>query len=144
MKTKLLTASVFALGIAAGSAGLSLINSATAQNQMDHSKMGHDMMGQMMGGMMNMEMKGDQGESSKAYFAANMKMHTDMNIEFTGNADVDFAKGMIPHHQGAIDMAKIVLQYGKDPEIRKLAEGIVAAQEGEIKFMTEWLAKNGG
>jgi uncharacterized protein (DUF305 family) len=106
---------------------------------MDHSKMGHDMMG-----MMNMEMKGDQGESSKAYFAANSKMHEGMNIEFTGNADVDFAKGMIPHHQGAIDMAKIVLQYGKDAEIRKLAEGVIAAQEGEIKFMTEWLAKNGG
>ncbi|MGL4489018.1 MAG: CopM family metallochaperone, partial [Rhizobiaceae bacterium] len=56
--------------------------------------------------------------------------------------DVDFAKGMIPHHQGAVDMAKIVLQYGKDADLRKLAEGVVSTQESEIKFMTEWLAKN--
>ena len=138
MNTKLFTAAVFALGIVAGSAGLSLLSPATAQDsgQMDHSKMGHDMM--MMG-----EPKGDQGESSKAFAKANMVMHGGMDIEFTGNTDVDFAKGMIPHHQGAIDMAKIVLQYGKDPEIRKLAEGIIGAQEGEIKLMTEWLAKNG-
>ena len=108
MNTKLFTAAVFALGIVAGSAGLSLLSPATAQDsgQMDHSKMGHDMM--MMG-----EPKGDQGESSKAFAKANMVMHGGMDIEFTGNADVDFAKGMIPHHQGAIDMAKIVLQYGQ-------------------------------
>ena len=56
-----------------------------------------------------------------------------------GNADVDFIKGMIPHHQGAIDMAKVVLEKGKDPEIKKLAEGIVKAQESEIKLMNDWL-----
>ncbi len=50
---------------------------------------------------------------------------------------------MIPHHQGAIDMAKVVLQYGKNPEIRTLAEAIVKDQEGEIAFMNEWLAKKG-
>jgi uncharacterized protein (DUF305 family) len=50
----------------------------------------------------------------------------------TGNADQDFVASMIPHHQGAIDMAKVELQYGKDPMLRKLAEGIVAAQEKEI------------
>ena len=70
-------------------------------------------------------------------------MHKDMDIAFTGDADADFARGMIPHHQGAIDMAKIVLQYGKDPEIRKLAQDVVNAQEAEIKFMREWLAKRG-
>lgn len=106
-------------------------------SQMDHSQMGHDM--SAMG-----TPKGDQGESSKAYAKANADMHTGMDIAFTGNADVDFAKGMIPHHQGAIDMAKIVLQFGKDAEIRKLAEDIVKAQEGEIAFMKNWLAKNGG
>jgi uncharacterized protein (DUF305 family) len=80
-------------------------------------------------------------EVVKAYRAANDKMHRDMNITFTGNADRDFVAGMIPHHQGAIDMARVVLAHGKDPEIRKLAEEIIKAQEGEIAWMKAWLAK---
>lgn len=77
-----------------------------------------------------------------AYQAANDKMHEDMAMSFTGNPDVDFAKGMIPHHEGAIAMAEIVLQYGEDEEIRQLAEEIIAAQESEIAFLKEWLDKN--
>jgi len=69
------------------------------------------------------------------------KMHKAMTeVKVTGDADVDFVAGMIPHHQGAIDMAKVVLEKGKDPEIKKLAEGIIKAQESEIKLMNEWLA----
>jgi uncharacterized protein (DUF305 family) len=51
---------------------------------------------------------------------------------------------MNAHHQGAIDMARIVLDHGDDPEVKKLAESIIAAQEGEITWMTAWLEKNGG
>lgn len=81
--------------------------------------------------------------SSLAFQAANEKMHRDMDIPLTGNADVDFARGMIPHHQGAIDMARIALDHGADPEIRTLAEEIIAAQETEIAFLKSWLAKRG-
>ncbi|ACP24195.1 hypothetical protein NGR_c03990 [Sinorhizobium fredii NGR234] len=82
--------------------------------------------------------------SSRAFAEANAKMHKDMDIDFTGNADVDFVRGMIAHHQGAIDMAKVELEYGKDEAIRKLAETIIKVQEGEIKMMKEWLAGHGG
>jgi hypothetical protein len=87
--------------------------------------------------------KGDQSAASLAFGAVNAKMHRDMDIAFTGDADADFARGMIPHHQGAVDMAKIVLAFGKDPEVRKLAEDIVKSQEAEIAFMREWLKKRG-
>jgi uncharacterized protein (DUF305 family) len=81
--------------------------------------------------------------ATTAFKAANMKMHKDMDIAFSGNADADFVRGMIPHHQGAIDMAKIQLAHGKDPELRKLAETIIADQEKEIAQMRDWLKKNG-
>lgn len=81
--------------------------------------------------------------STVAYEAAAARMHKDMTIPYTGNADVDFAKGMIPHHQGAIDMARIVLEYGKDPELKKLAQEIVQAQEKEIAVLNSWLKTKG-
>jgi uncharacterized protein (DUF305 family) len=98
----------------------------------DHSKMGHGA---------SPAAAGDTA-STKAFKAANDKMHAGMNIPFSGNADVDFVKGMLPHHQGAVDMAKIVLQHGKDPALKKLARDIIKAQDKEIAFMNRWLAKN--
>ena len=108
---------------------------AIAQDHSTHKAMQHDAMAGP---------KGDQSASSKAFAEANAKMHKDMSIEFTGKADQDFVRGMIAHHQGAIDMAKVELEYGKDPDMRKLAEAIIVAQEGEIKDMKAWLEKNGG
>lgn len=89
-------------------------------------------------------MMGDKGPSSMAFMDANDRMHQGMAIAFTGNADVDFIRGMIPHHQGAVDMARIVLEHGADPDVKVFAEAIIAAQEAEIAWMQDWLAKNGG
>lgn len=58
-----------------------------------------------------------------------------------GDPDHDFIAMMIPHHQGAIDMAKALLLYGRDPELRNLGQGIITAQQNEIKIMEGWLKK---
>jgi uncharacterized protein (DUF305 family) len=79
--------------------------------------------------------------ATAAYRAANLAMHEAMDIEFSDDADIDFARGMIGHHQGAIDMARIVLEHGKDPELRQLAEGVIEAQEAEIAFLRDWLVQ---
>lgn len=84
----------------------------------------------------------NEGDARSAFEAANAAMHENMAVELTGDADVDFARSMIPHHQGAIDMARIVLEHGDDPEMRALAEEIVEAQEAEIAMMREWLDRN--
>jgi len=64
--------------------------------------------------------------------------------EYTGDADKDFVSHMIPHHQGAIEMAEVELKYGKDPELKRLAKNIINAQHDEIGFMQRWQAKHGG
>lgn len=84
------------------------------------------------------------GPADAAFQAAMDRMHQDMvAVATTGDPDVDFARAMIPHHQGAIDMAKAVIAHGKDPEIKRLAEEVVSAQEREIAQMNEWLLKQG-
>ena len=111
--------------------------------QMPMMKMMQQMHEKMMGGGMAMQPKGDTGPSSQAFNGIAAKMHQDMAITFSGNADVDFVKDMIPLQQGAVDMAKTALAFGKDPEVKKIAEGIVSAQEAEINWMKEWLKKQG-
>jgi uncharacterized protein (DUF305 family) len=90
----------------------------------------------------DMAPKDSDAASTKAYKEAHAKMMHDMHQTYTGNADIDFMNGMIPHHQGAIDMAKVLLKYGKDAQTRKLAKQIIADQEKEIALMQAWLRRN--
>jgi uncharacterized protein (DUF305 family) len=74
-------------------------------------------------------------ESFTSLMRAMERMNNDMNIAPSGDPDRDFAAMMIPHHQGAIDMAKIELQFGKSPVLRRLAQGIIVEQLQEIEVM---------
>jgi uncharacterized protein (DUF305 family) len=122
---------------------------AAAAGPMDHSAMGHggmqggepgEMMGMMgMGGMDLNSMPEHVQENMRKMMITMPAMHDGMMNE---DADVAFACGMIAHHQGAIDMAEVLLEHGEDPLMRALAEEIIAAQVSEIEQMTTWLADN--
>ena len=92
--------------------------------------------------MMMMTAPDGASEATRGFVDAMNKMSMAMAADFTGNADRDFIVGMIPHHQGALDAAKVVLAHGKDPEVRAFAESVIAAQEQEINWMQDWLARH--
>ena len=83
-----------------------------------------------------------EAPSSRAYMLGMEKMNRDMGAAMTGDADRDFVSMMIPHHQGAIDMAKVELQFGRNPMLRQMSEEIIKAQEAEIAEMKAWQAQN--
>jgi uncharacterized protein (DUF305 family) len=118
------------------------------QSSMGHGGMHGDQDGGMAPGIMDMMgMGGMDLEAMPEHVQENMRkmmitmpaMHEGMMNE---DADVAFACGMIAHHQGAIDMAEVLLEHGDDPQMRALAEEIIAAQVGEIEQMNTWLAEN--
>jgi uncharacterized protein (DUF305 family) len=109
--------------------------------------MGGGMMGGQMGGMPpqggmgGMAMAGGStSEASNAYMDAMKKMDAPMMTALqAADPDVAFVGAMIPHHQGAIDMARAVLTHGKDEKVKAWAEQIIKAQEAEIAEMQTWL-----
>jgi uncharacterized protein (DUF305 family) len=107
--------------------GAALLSSAALAQSMQRMHMDH----------------GAENPSNKGFMQSMQTMDEGMKAPMTGEADKDFVMMMIPHHQGAIDMAKVELQYGKDPMLRKLAQDIIVAQEKEIADMKAWQAKNG-
>lgn len=77
-----------------------------------------------------------------AFKEANDQMMKDMMAPMSGNADKDFVMMMMPHHQGAVDMANIELKYGKDKKLRAMAQAMIDAQKKEIEEMKKWMAAN--
>ena len=75
--------------------------------------------------------------------AAHGAMMRNMAVPYTGDPDADFRIQMIPHHQGAIDMAYIAMRHAKDPWTRQLAEGVIVEQQREIAEMQAWLQRRG-
>ena len=100
------------------------------------------MMTMMQGGMMGGTQMAAAGmsDASKAYMDSMLKMEAPMMAAVQGSdPDVAFVTTMIPHHQGAIDLAKAALQYGQDERVKEWANEIIKAQEAEIAKMQEWL-----
>ncbi|TXF79584.1 DUF305 domain-containing protein [Chryseobacterium sp.] len=71
-----------------------------------------------------------------------MSAMMDKNIPVHNDIDRDYAQQMIPHHQSAVDMAKVYLEYGKEQELLKLCSAIVKTQTAEIESLKDWLARN--
>ena len=93
--------------------------------------------------MSGMKMNQPDSDFSRAMDSGMKKMDHDMaSGKMTGDPDHDFTVMMIPHHQGAIDMAEVELKYGKDPQLRALCRRIIVAQQKEIAQMKAWLAEH--
>lgn len=138
--TRLALVAAFAIATATG--GI-----ATAQMQHPGSgNMGQGGAGQQQrqmpegrGPMMGAPQGNASGPAAREYEATKQKMQKGMRIPYTGDADRDFAANMIAHHQGAIDMARVELKHGKDPQLQQLATKIIEDQEKEIATLRAWL-----
>ena len=126
---------------------VALIAALPAAYALAQTESGGGMMGGLMHGEMMMKMKPgmQMSEADQGYMAAMHAMGQNMmGMEMTGDASGDFVRMMIPHHQSAIDMAKVLLaEENADPEIKAIAEKIVADQTKEIEQLQAWLKAHG-
>ncbi len=76
--------------------------------------------------------RADDPASTREFREANARVHRAMDIGFTGRAERDFVQGVIPHHEGAAEMARRVPRHGSDQEVRRRAEAAIREQEREI------------
>jgi len=81
--------------------------------------------------------------ATREFKGAHARMMRNMVLPYTGDPDVDFRMQMIPHHQGAIDMARVAMRFAKDPWTRQLAESVIVEQQREIAEMQAWLTRHG-
>ena len=98
----------------------------------DAAHSGHD-----MSKMSTEASTADAAPSTQGYIAVNKEMHAGMEIPYTGDADVDFVRGMIAHHRGAIRMARDVQREGTDVRVAEIAADVRAVQTAEIDRMRE-------
>jgi uncharacterized protein (DUF305 family) len=94
------------------------------------------------GGMAPMAGSSPANPATQANEAAMKAMMAGMGQPYSGNADQDFVSHMVPHHQGAIDMAEVELKYGTDPKLKQMAARIIADQQREIAFMQAWAKRH--
>jgi uncharacterized protein (DUF305 family) len=80
--------------------------------------------------------------ATRAYMDAAIQMHRDMAVPYSNDADKDFAATLGAQHKGAVAIAMVELQYGTDPEMRRLAEAVMQSSEREVALMQAWLAKH--
>ena len=107
-----------------------------AQGTHDHGHMsGKDM------GAMKPDPK--DNDATREFKAADKAMMKDMDVAYTGNPDIDFRTHMIPHHKGAVAMARVALKYAKDPVTKAMAQKIIDDQTTEISDMEAWLKLHG-
>lgn len=119
---------------------LSISGASAQQAQMPGMQPGAPQ-GMTMQGMHMMMPGPADSKATKGYKTAMMMQMQNMPRQYTGDADVDFMAQMRVHHQSAIDMAQVVLVEGKDAQVKKLAQDIIAAQKKEIAEIDGWMAK---
>lgn len=129
-----LALSAYAQGQSPGHGGMGM-GMGTGMGNMDASRM------QSM--MQSMMPNPNDPPSTKDYKEAHRSMMEGVHVKLTGDPDVDFRVQMIPHHQGAIDMAKVALKHARDAETKAMAQKMIDDQGKEIAEMQAWLKKHG-